>query len=1120
MPTPREKFQDLLKKLFQFDCADLDFGIYRIMNQKRAVIERFIEKDLMDGLAIEIGSGALKDEAAARREFDAVAAKIREELEESPGDAIDPEGNLIQYQTSRLGKQYLSLQERLCGARSAKELESDILNHLYTFFSRYYDEGDFMSLRRYSKRDKYAIPYNGEEVHLHWANADQYYIKTGENFTDYAYKHGGWTVQFKLRNASVEQNNVKGAKRFFVPRVADVVVDDAALVITIPFEYRPLNTDEEIRYGSKKKGENGNGESKPAEEAGGKKKKGQEGILADAVIAIQPAVKKNADALAALLHEKRKDADGNPVSLLDHYLRVYTRANSSDFFIHKDLKGFLERELDFYIKNEVLNLDDLEMGGETRAKSWFQMLRAIKGIGRKIITFVAQIENFQKRLFEKKKFVTEVHYCVTLDRVPEELYPEITKNKEQIEEWKKLFHVQEIVGDLATPGFKEPVKVDFLKENPNLVIDTRHFPTGFKDKLLGAPEFMGNATSIDGAIDGVLVEAENLHALRLLQNRFDQTIKCIYIDPPYNRGGDDFNYKDAYQHSSWLSMISDRLAAAYPLLRDNGVIFTSIDENERTNLDHALARTFGLSNRVEELIWAQNTTHSQSPTYSTNHEYIPVFAKNKPVAVADSAMFREPKPGFSEMQELIQRLNPEFPPIVEIEREIKALMSQHLEAYRQELHNIGLEYNEDTQKQDPWRGIYQYSNVEYRDAEGVLTDHASARCKQAAIWVWQEADASAPAGKQSETTKDPEHPNYRFYRPEHPASKQPCPHPKRGWAWPFKWDDEGRESFTSFDEQDRIVWGLNENKVPRFKRFLHEVETNVAKSVIHEYTDGEKQVANLFGAADVFPNPKPSTLIERFILQTCKKGDWVMDFFGGSGTTAQSVMDASLILKGRLKFVLVEMGKHYEHILLPRVKKLCYTPHWQDGKPKAPPTAEEVRNRARVIKCVHIESYEDALDNISFQPADDQKMLELDDYVLSYLLDFETKHSETLLNVAKLDSPFDYKLRRHGKDQPLSVDLPETFNYLIGLHVTSRTVHDNKGARYLVYRGKADGRETVILWRATRGWGKKEFEADLDFVTKHKLTEGAEDVFVNTDSFIEGARSLDPVFKRRMFNEE
>lgn len=216
--------------------------------------------------------------------------------------------------------------------------------------------------------------------------------------------------------------------------MADVAVHEAARTLTIPFEYRPLKADEEIRYGSKKKGENGNGngEPKPADEAGGKKKKGQEGISVDAIAAIQSAVKKNADALAALLHERRKDADGNPVSLLEHHLRVYTHNNSSDFFIHKDLRGFLERELDFYLKNEVLNLDELEMGGEARAESWFQSLRAIKGIGRKIIAFVAQIENFQKRLFEKKKFVTEVHYCVTLDRVPEELYPEIAKNKAQI----------------------------------------------------------------------------------------------------------------------------------------------------------------------------------------------------------------------------------------------------------------------------------------------------------------------------------------------------------------------------------------------------------------------------------------------------------------------------------------------------------------------------------------------------------------------------------------------------------------------------------------------------------------------------------------------------------------
>lgn len=720
MITPREKFQSLLKKLFQFDCAELDFGIYRIMNQKRAVIEQFIEKDLLEGVAKELGSGALKDEAALRREFDILTAKIREELENEPGEAIDADGNLAeQFHTSKIGKQYLSVRERLQGARSTPEIESDIFNHLYAFFSRYYDEGDFMSLRRYSKRDKYAIPYNGEEVHLHWANFDQYYIKTSENFRNYSYKHGTWTVRFQLCKADVEQNNVKGAKRFFLPSTEDIVSDEKLRTLTIPFMYRPLNTDEEIRYGTKKKAENGNGQNGGEVEdviGKGKKRKGQEGILLDAVPAILESAKKNTDALAALMHEKRKDEEGNSVSLLDHHLRTYTRRNTMDFFIHKDLKSFLDRELDFYLKNEVLNLDELEASGETHSKSWFQMLRAIKAIGRKIIVFVAQIENFQKRLFEKKKFITQVHYCVTLDRVPEELYPAILKSKAQIDEWKQLFHIEDIKGDLVTPGYKEPIKIDFLKAHQNLVLDTRHFSNDFQSRLLSSPQFSAKSKSIDEAIDAVLFEGENLQALRLLEARFAQVIKTIYIDPPYNRGGDDFNYKDAYQHSSWLSMIVDRLAAAYPVLRNNGVIFTSIDENERTNLDQALMRVFGSKNRVEELIWAQNTTHSQSPTYSTNHEYIPVYARNIASAIAEPGMFREPKPGFTEIQELVQRLNPDYPLIAEIEREIQALMEKHLDEYKQELRELGLTYNENTQKQDSWRGIYPYNKVEYRNA--------------------------------------------------------------------------------------------------------------------------------------------------------------------------------------------------------------------------------------------------------------------------------------------------------------------------------------------------------------------------------------------------------------------
>ena len=218
------KFQSLLRELFQFDSADLDFGIYRIMNHKRAVIERFITADLPQAIIEELERGALAEQAQAAQALEAARKKV---LEVIGDDALDADDNLVEaYRNTKVGKEYLEAQSRAKGSRGREALEADIYNHLYTFFSRYWQEGDFISKRRYSKKERYAIPYNGEEVYLYWANHDQYYIKTGEYFTDYTYKApNGVTVHFKLRQADVEQNNVKGEKRFFLPRLDEITCD-------------------------------------------------------------------------------------------------------------------------------------------------------------------------------------------------------------------------------------------------------------------------------------------------------------------------------------------------------------------------------------------------------------------------------------------------------------------------------------------------------------------------------------------------------------------------------------------------------------------------------------------------------------------------------------------------------------------------------------------------------------------------------------------------------------------------------------------------------------------------------------------------------------------------------
>jgi len=402
-----EKFQKLLRELFQFDCADLDFGIYRIMNYKRDVVEKFITQDLPKAIADELNRGTLADQSQAAGELQKAIEELRKLGNQMGQPPLDANGNLAEtYHQTPLGTKYLNLKAKAAGGRSREALEASIFNHLFTFFSRYYQDGDFISKRRYSKRQRYAIPYNGEEVYLYWANNDQYYVKTAEHFQDYTFTSRGVTVHFKLQAATVEQNNVKGDKRFFLPRVKETEWKEEAGELIIPFEYRPLTDQEEITYG---------------------KKNQQAAIIAQAAEEIPKRLKKADKALAALTAERHKNSDGQPVTFLEHHLRQYTRRNTSDFFIHKDLKGFLSRELDFYLKNEVLNLDEMEAGGEDRTEGWFQIMRAIKAVGGRIIEFLDQIECFQKMLWEKRKFITETQYCITVGNIDKGFYPDITR---------------------------------------------------------------------------------------------------------------------------------------------------------------------------------------------------------------------------------------------------------------------------------------------------------------------------------------------------------------------------------------------------------------------------------------------------------------------------------------------------------------------------------------------------------------------------------------------------------------------------------------------------------------------------------------------------------------------
>lgn len=552
----QKKLLKILNEIFQLDQSDLDFGIYRIMNSKSKEINEFLDNDLLSSVASAFSSN---DNNSIQKELD-------EAIQQAQSLGADPE---------TLPK-VIALREQLSSTTTSSNLENDVFSHLANFFKRYYKDGDFVSLRRY-KKDTYAIPYEGEEVKLHWANSDQYYIKSGEYFRDYTFKSNDKTIHLKLSDAETESNNNKATsdkeRRFVILESNPCEVIDDELYIN--FEYRAIGKENQDKL--------------------------NESAIAKALESIE-----DLEFLTAL-NELAPTEKNKKRTIFEKHLKSYTSRSSFDYFIHKDLGGFLVRELDFYIKNEMLFLDDI-MDSPVKYEEVMGKIKIFKTVSQKVIAFLTQLEELQKKLWEKKKFIIETNYCITLDKIDEEYYAQILACDEQKEEWKTLFDV-------------DVQSLEDLKEEKYLVLDTKFFDVKFKYKLLS--EF----DNLDEDMDGVLINSENFGALNLLQDRYKEQVKTIYIDPPYNTGNDGFLYNDTYQHSSWMSFMYDRLALGRGLMSDDGVIFSSIGDEEYCNLDLLQQQIFGGLNRIDTTARISKTASNLGTHFASSIDYLLTFAK-------------------------------------------------------------------------------------------------------------------------------------------------------------------------------------------------------------------------------------------------------------------------------------------------------------------------------------------------------------------------------------------------------------------------------------------------------------------------------------------------------------
>lgn len=1067
------KFQELVAKLreiFQIDRPELDFGIYRILNARADEINDYLENRLAEKVAAALSSGS-----EAQREQ--IARELKEKEDQYAADGLDP--NNV--------PKVLELRQKLAEYTvGASEHENAVFSHLLTFFSRYYDKGDFISQRRY-KGDTYAIPYAGEEVMLHWANKDQYYTKSGENFSNYSFKlEDGRTVHFRLVAADTAKDNRKDNDK--ERRFALVTAKTVTRMDENGDEYEdkllPIEVVPEVLSDTEKDDAGKAKIIKPAEliirfeYAAQPKGTKQEALVTKAVEAVlaDAAVKARWLALG-----NRAPTEKNPQrTLLEKHLSDYTTKNTADYFIHKDLGGFLRRELDFYIKNEVMHLDDVQNAGAfADIEKNLRMIQCLRSIALELITFLAQLEDFQKKLWLKKKFVVSSHYCITLDLVPDSLWEEIAMNSSQLREWG-FGSTTEHQNSLTGMGAQSEVEsLEFKRANHRLVLDTRHFPETFKARLLAGID------NLDEACQGGLAYSDNFQALNLMRERYKSSIKAIYLDPPYNTGELDFFYKDRYQHSSWLAFMSNRLSNAIPLLGASSSICVSIDDNESGHLRVMLDDLLGKDKFVADIAYERSGISGlgQGGKIVNTKEHILAYSFSK-AELNDVFYEREIE------QKTLKRYAKYLISPGErsrVDSFIAPSTGEEVVIYKHESPNVG--------------------SISLRDFEGRKSEIMSEYRKNFDK-IFRLTSVQAENEFQQKILKIC---GNGFFSADYLVSR-------------------GRhkgQMLTIYYVNGQILVWLKDSARLAGNQIVK------ANKISDHWSHAEIPKADLAneGGVTLQRGKKPEQLLKRLVEWMSTEDDIILDYFGGTATTG------AVALKTGRRFLLTEAEGYFYEKTLARIKNVL-------GGDKTGISSSCSWTGGGMFKYVALESYEDTLNNLQLRRTAAQSEMfgtlpqqAKDDYLLNYLLDVESRGS--LLSVEDFKKPFDYTLNvavdSAGAYEARKIDLVETFNYLIGLRVKHIDAQPQRG--FVTVTGTLpSGESCLVLWRDCDVLDYEGISKLCDKLAINPADNEFDVVYINGDHNIptvltqtaeEGGatrvlklRQIEPEFLERMFSVE
>ncbi|HEX8682640.1 MAG TPA: site-specific DNA-methyltransferase [Ardenticatenaceae bacterium] len=404
--------------------------------------------------------------------------------------------------------------------------------------------------------------------------------------------------------------------------------------------------------------------------------------------------------------------------------------------------------------------------------------------------------------------------------------------------------------------------------------------------------------------DNLIIRGDNLTALKALLPTFGGKVKCIYIDPPYNTGHEDWRYndnvnspmhqewlgetvgrEDLTRHDKWLCMMLPRLRLLHELLRQDGVIFISIDDNEAHRLRMLMDEIFGEQNFLAQLVW-EKTRKNDARFFSLGHDYMIVYARDESYLRSLNTYWREDKPGAKEIQQEYIRL--------------RALFGEDDEAVTAALR----QYYSELPRGHPAKKHSRYGNVDSRG-------------------VWRDDNMSWPGG------------GGPMYEVIHPITGRRCAVPEGGWRYSTP------EKMEQMIKEGVVVFREDHTEPPIRKTYLvrsltpsddeaseQEDNSDIGIQVMGSYfyksaQPASKLLTQIFGSR-VFENPKDHEVIARMIKYTTSpdEGDVILDSFAGSGTTGHAVLALNAEDGGNRRFILVEQEEYAESITAERVRRV------------------------------------------------------------------------------------------------------------------------------------------------------------------------------------------------------